>query len=177
LIKWKGHAYGIKAVSLLVKKGYNISYIIIGEGEEKTNLKNLIKSLNLEKNVVLTGAKDQQFIRDHLQQSDIFLMTSTHDETGRRETQGVVTGEAQACGLPVCAFNSGGVPYTMVDGETGFLSEEKDIKGMADNIEKLIVNQELRKKMSNNARNFVVEHYSLKSSAAKMQNIYQKLLS
>jgi colanic acid/amylovoran biosynthesis glycosyltransferase len=137
----------------------------------------LIKQLKLEDKVIMTGAMDQQFIRDTLQQADIFLMTSTHDEEGRRETQGVVTGEAQACGLPVVAFNGGGIPYTMIDGKTGFLSEEKDYISMADHVEKLILDPVLRKKMSANARQFVVEHYSLESSAAKMQKIYQKLIA
>jgi len=86
-----------------------------------------------------------------------------------------VTGEAQACGLPVCAFNSGGVPYTLIDGETGFLSQENDYLDMAANIEKLIVDPELRYKMAINARQFIVENYSLEISATKMQAIYQKL--
>ena len=177
LIKWKGHAYGIKVIAELVKKGFKVKYTIVGEGKEQKNLEQLIKNLNLENNVVLIGAKDQQFIRNTMQQSDLFLMTSTHDDKGRRETQGVVTGEAQACGLPVCAFKSGGVPYTMVDGVTGFLSEEDDYMDMAANVEKLITHVELRKKMSANARQFVTEHYSLGNSTAKLQKIYQKLLN
>jgi glycosyltransferase involved in cell wall biosynthesis len=63
----------------------------------------------------------------------------------------------------------------MVDGETGFLSEEADFKGMADNIEKLIVDPELRKKMAVNARKFVVEHYSLENSKEKFRIIYANL--
>ena len=176
LIKWKGHAYGIKAIAGIVKRGYKVTYTIIGEGEERENLEQLIKELKLEKTVILAGARDQQFIKESMQQADIFLMTSTHDETGRRETQGVVTGEAQACGLPVVAFNSGGVPYTMIDGETGFLSKENDYSCMAENIEKLITNQDMRMQMSKKAREFIVSHYSLEKSAEKMQRVYEKLL-
>jgi colanic acid/amylovoran biosynthesis glycosyltransferase len=77
----------------------------------------------------------------------------------------------------VCAFNSGGVPYTVVDGETGFLTEENDYEGMADNIEKLIVEPELRKKMSLAARKFVEEHYSLEKSASEMAAVYKMLIS
>ncbi len=172
----KGHEYGIRAVAELVKKGHKILYTIIGEGEERKNLEQLIKELNLEDQVTLTGAKDQPFIRDALQQADIFLMTSTHDEEGRRETQGIVTAEAQSCGLPVCAFNSGGVPYTIVDGETGLLAAENDYVGMADNIEKLMTDTALRNEMSANARRFVTEKYSLEKMSANMQKIYQKLL-
>lgn len=176
LIKFKNHKDGIRAVAELIERGYDVFYTIIGEGKEYKNLKNLINKLGLVDHVLLAGAKSQKFIRDTMQRADIFLMTSVQDETGRRETQGVVTGEAQACGLPVVAFNSGGVPYTMIDGETGFLSEENDYQDMAKNIEKLITNPGLRKQMSEKARQFVTEHYALESSAEKMQMLYQKLL-
>ena len=177
LVKLKGHELGIKAVAELVRKGYQIHYEIIGDGEERKNLELLIKKLGLQKEIALNGIKDHEYIRSALQQADLYLMTSTYDESGRREAQGLVTVEAQACGLPVCAFNSGGVPYTMLDGETGFLSEENDYMDMAHNVEKLIKDIGLRKKMSARARKFVVENYSLELSSGKMNKLYKLLLS
>jgi len=62
--------------------------------------------------------------------NDIFLMTSVRDNSGKREAQGIVTVEAQACGLPVVAFRSGGVPYTIEEGKTGYLAEEKNVRNL-----------------------------------------------
>jgi len=177
LTEWKGHLYGILAINELIKKGYDICYTIIGEGVERNNLKKMIEKLDLDGRVILKGSKSQKYIKRALQNSDIYLMTSTYDKTGRRETQGVVSAEAQACGLPVCAFNSGGVPYTLIEGKTGFLSDENDYLDMALKIECLITDPDLRKTMSLKARKFIINNYSLENSTKKMNNIYRKLLN
>ncbi|MDK2772951.1 MAG: glycosyltransferase, partial [Flavobacterium sp.] len=113
LIEFKGHRYAIQAVEKLVKKGYKVKYSIIGSGYLKKELDQLIHDLNLEDVVSLLGSKTQDEIKEIFKTSDIFLMSSIKDSTGREETQGVVSAEAQAMGLPVVAFNSGGVPYTI----------------------------------------------------------------
>ncbi len=175
LIPWKGHRYAIRAIKILVDSGLEIKYLIIGEGSERQKLQDLISELALNEQVVLLGSKNQSEIKDLLQTSDIFIIPSTHDDTGRRETQGVVTGEAQACGLPVIGFRSGGVPYTMKEGVTGFLSEENDVEGMAANIEKLVLDANLRRKMGVEARKFVVENYSKDLILEQWNDLYNVL--
>jgi len=172
LIGWKGHRLGILAVHELLQKGYPIRYTIIGEGPERHSLEALITKLGLKQQIQLLGAKTQDEIRQQMQHSDIFLMTSYYDETGRRETQGVVTGEAQACGLPVVAFNSGGVPYTLKDGQTGFLCEEANYKAMAQKIEILINDVELREQMGNQAVDFIRQNFSLEVLEAQWKVVY-----
>lgn len=176
LVKWKGHEYGIRAISKLKEKGQKVKYRIVGDGEEKNNLKKLIIDLNLTNDVILLGDKTQDEIRDELQKADVFLMTSTYDDTGRRETQGVVTGEAQACELAVVAFRSGGVPYTLIENKTGFLSEENDYKTMSTHIETLILDSKLRKKMGIDARQFVEKYYSMNILNEKWKKLYSILI-
>lgn len=172
LVGWKGHRLGILAVHELLQKGYPVRYTIIGEGPERDSLEALIAELGLKKQVQLMGAKTQDEIRQQMQHSDIFLMTSYYDETGRRETQGVVTGEAQACGLPVVAFNSGGVPYTLKDGHTGFLCEEGNYLAMAQKIEILLNDTELRRNMGKQAVDFIRQNFSLEVLAEQWKAIY-----
>ena len=175
LVKFKSFDLGIRAMSILISEGYHVQYTIIGDGDQKEYLRGLAANLGISKHVKFTGALNQEMVRNYMQESDIFLMTSTHDENMRRETQGVVTAEAQACGLPVCAFRSGGIPYTLKDGETGFLSEEKNIKEFTKNIKILINNDELRYKMSLAARDFIKQNYSVNVSAKKLITIYNSL--
>ena len=177
LVKLKGFEYGIKAVNELVKRGLNVSYQIIGQGKEKENLLQLTKSFNISDYVFIEGAKSAVEIRDAIQQADIFLMTSTYDKTGRREAQGIVTIEAQACGLPVVAFRSGGVPYTIGDGVTGFLSKENDYMDMAKNIQLLIQDERLRTQMGENARTFVEEHFNQNKLNKIWEELYVQLSS
>ena len=172
LVKWKGHEFGVLASKILKELGYTFTYEIIGEGPEFDKLTTLIQSLNLEKEVQLLGRKDQAFIRGRFEKADLYIMTSTHDSSGRRETQGVVTAEAQSCGIPVCAFKSGGVPYTILENETGFLCEEGDYNSLADIIVRFIEDPQLLKEFSIRARSYIEKHYSLNKLRENIDLLY-----
>ncbi len=160
LVRIKGHIYGIECLKKLVDKGYNAHYTIVGSGNQRDFLMEKIKLYNLKNNISLVGMKSQLEIRELLRSHDIFLMTSVRDPDYGMETQGLVTAEAQACGLPVVGFDSGGVKYTLEDEVTGFLVKEGDVNAMTDRVEQLINNPKLRKKMGASAIKFINENYS-----------------
>lgn len=160
LIEIKGHEYGIKAVKLLVDKGYNVSYTIIGEGVLYDKLNALIFELGLENNVKLFGKASQSKIKIFLENSHFFLMTSIKDQSGREEAQGIVTAEAQAMGLPVLGFNSGGVSST-VSNKTAMLVNEKEIDKLYEKIVELIKNKKKYSCMSQDARKWVVSNFNI----------------
>ncbi|MFW5879431.1 MAG: glycosyltransferase [bacterium] len=175
LISWKSFDLGIMAVQELISEGLSIHYTIIGDGNQKGYLFDLVERQGLTSHVTFTGTLNQQKVRDYMQNNDIFLMTSTYDENFRREAQGVVTVEAQACGLPICAFRSGGVPYTVSEGETGFLAEEKDLQAFTKNLRIIVENDELRNEMSRKARAFVEKNFSMDVCSNKLIQIYQSM--
>lgn len=173
LVALKGFDYAIKSVKVLVDKGYDVQYTIVGLGAEKETLEQLIIDLKLTKQVFLLGAKHQNEIKQLLEKNEVFLMSSITDVTGRAEAQGVVTAEAQAMGLPIVAFKSGGVPYTVIDSKTGFLVLEKDTEAYAQAIIKIIDNPKLFKTMSKEARNFAMAHFSGEKLALDMMKLYE----
>lgn len=160
LIKLKGHMYGLHAVKLLIDEGYNVEYTIVGDGHEYKALKDFILLNNLNDHVTLFGAANHSDLLPLLQKSDLFLMTSITDDDGRGEAQGVVTAEAQSCGLPIIAFDSGGVSETLIDDKTGFLIPESKKELLAEKVKHLINNPDERLKMGLNARNFIVNRFS-----------------
>ncbi|MEP4910053.1 MAG: glycosyltransferase family 4 protein [Algibacter sp.] len=160
LVAFKCHYLGIEAVKKLIEKGCDIKYHIVGTGPEFDNLTSIIVNYHLEDFIVLEKNKSQEEIKELLLESDVFLMTSNYDQHGRKETQGVVTIEAQACGIPVVAFASGGVPYTLLNNETGFLVDEMDLLAYTNKLEQLLKNRSLRHEFSKNARLFVINNYS-----------------
>jgi len=174
LIELKGHEYGIRAVKELRLQGFTVRYKIIGSGDELKRLKKIISDLELEQVVELAGDCNQEEVLHSMQSSDIFLMTSTCDKAGRREAQGVVVAEAQACGLPVVAFRSGGVPSAIAEGISGLLATENDVEGMAEHLEHLIRHPELRKSMGIAARTYVEENFSLDLINERWARLYSK---
>ncbi len=171
----KGHEFGIHAVNRLVKDGFNIKYRIIGEGRLKDKLNDLIRNLNLEDHVILLGSMSQDEIKSYMFGSDIFLMTSTVVNGDTRETQGLVTLEAQACNLPVVGFKSGGVAYTIKNGVTGFLVDENDLQTFTSKIQELIGDLQLYSHMSRNSREFVKKNFSNSRLFDRWEDIYKSL--
>lgn len=169
----KGQKWGIECVKKLVEMGIEVQYNIIGEGTEEDNLKELISKYKLSSSVFLLGSKSQLEVRNLLESSDVFLMTSITDSLYGAESQGLVSSEAQACGLPIVAFDSGGVKYTLEDGITGFLCEENNLIDYFDKLLRLIRNEDLRKSMGESARLFVEKEFSHKVSLKKWKRIYE----
>lgn len=172
-IAFKGFKYAIKTIKIVVDKGINVHYTLVGEGPLLTELQQEISALNLQHHVTLVGRKNQEAIRELLDNHEVFLMSSVTDATGRCETQGVVTAEAQAMGLPVVAFNSGGVPYTIHDGETGILVKEKDVDRYAQAILEMINDSEKYQAMSVQAREFAVANFSNELMLEHFMSLYE----
>ncbi|MBU2939564.1 glycosyltransferase [Lacinutrix sp. C3R15] len=172
LIDFKGFTYAIKSVRKVIDMGFPVRYTIVGAGVLNDALQDLIVRLKLEAHVFLVGAKNQKEIKDLFEAHDVFLMSSVTDSTNRAETQGVVTAEAQAMGLPVVAFNSGGVPYTILEGKTGFLVAEKDVTAYAEAIVKLLESPDDYSAMSSAAKAFVLQNFSSTTLATQFFELY-----
>ena len=129
----------IAAGSLIHRKGYDLlihafakselpkdkwELRIIGSGEEKNHLEQLIEQTGLQDNISLVGQKGKQDIVALYHKSDVFVLPS------RSETFGVVYIEAMACGLPVIATPCGG-PEEFVNEKNGLLVPVDDINALA----------------------------------------------
>lgn len=167
----KGHLIAVNFIDALRKKGINIRFTIVGEGQEYQNIKERIKDLSLENLVDMVGSKCQKEVRRILRKSDVYIFTGVPVAEGRRETQGLATLEAQACGLPILAFDSGGVKYTIKNEETGFLCLENDLECLVNKL-RLLTSSDLREEMGGKARVFVENNFSKKEIKKKWKAIY-----
>lgn len=172
----KGHIYAFQAVRKLKLEGINVELTVVGEGPERQNLEGYIRDNNLTDSIVLVGSKSREEIRELLWENDIFLLSSVSLHNGKStETQGLVTIEAMACGLPVVVFDSGGVKYTLEDGISGFICNEYDIDCMSTKIKTLVNDNNILIEMGNQANYFANKKYSQKMLNAEWQTIYNEL--
>ncbi len=174
---FKGQNFGVECISRLIEKGYNVHFMLIGDGTQKDYLQKLVRKKKLENHITLAGRKTQEEVRGFLREQDIFLMTSITDPDYGVESQGLVTAEAQASGLPVIAFDSGGVKYTFENGKTGFLVPEGDVKEMVNKIEKVIQNDQLREQMSKAAVRYIDINFSQKRINKNWCQVYNALIN
>jgi phosphatidylinositol alpha-1,6-mannosyltransferase len=133
----KGQDMMIKAMPLILEEHPNTMYAIIGRGECKSQLKELIVELNLDENVqLLDEISDSEMIKCY-QQCDLFILPNRTIENDI-EGFGMVLAEAQACAKPVIAGDSGGTKETMVINETGYVIDCTSKENIANKLNELL---------------------------------------
>ncbi len=153
------------------KTGTDFQLNIVGDGPLKGTIENLIIKNQMSTQVNLIGASSQEMIIELMNHSDIFLYPGITVDN-RAENQGLVIQEAQAMELPVLVSDAGGMAEGVIDGVSGFVIQENDLKSFTEKIESLANNFELRRHMGKAGRKFVEEEYDIKVLNKKLEEIY-----
>lgn len=164
LYKTKGLDYLIQAIKLLVESGIGITTIVMGEGDERKNLEDLISQLNLKNKFILAGTvKDAART---LKMLDIYVCPSV------KEGLPYSIMEAMFAGLPIIATQVGGIPELIQDGKNGLLVESEDPELLAEKIKELLRNEELLNRIAKNAEQDANEKFSLDRMINETKGIY-----
>ncbi len=156
------------AHKLVLKKIENWKLLIVGEGELKKDLMKLSQQLKLNQNVVFTGFRKDAF--DILKILDIFVMSS------KEEGLGTSILDAMACGLPIVSTAGGGIPEIVIENQGGLLSPVQEPSSLAYNLEKLIQDHELRKKMGTFNKK-IVKNFSYQETGKKTLKLYKTFIN
>lgn len=164
LHKNKGLDFLIKAFAEINRDFANTACVIIGEGEERERLSNLIKELGLEKRVFLFGfVKNAQ---KYLKAFDIFTLTS------RTEAFPYAPLEAGMAELPVVASWIGGIPEQITNEESGILVQVGNTEEIKNALVKLIKDPEEAGILGKNLKEEVKTKFGLERSIAQTVNLY-----
>ena len=140
LNKQKGYDILLKTHNELLKEGLDYNLYILGEGEERKKLEQYIKDNNIEKNTFLLGFKRNPY--PYIKEADIFISSS------RYEGYPLVICEAICLEKPIIATKCTGPNEILEGGKYGLLAEVESIESLKENMKKLILSKELRKKYS-----------------------------
>ena len=135
LVKLKRFDTAIEAAHILKERGHRIRWYVFGEGEERSNLEASINKNGLENEFFLYGTVRNPF--PYLRSSHIYVQCSKY------EGQSVAVREAKVIGLPIILTLSNGNRGQITDGVDG-LYVGADAISIANGIERLIINPELR---------------------------------
>lgn len=145
----------------------NIKFLVLGDGDLRSELEKLSESEGVKERVKFLGSIPNDEIIKYLKVSDIFIRPSLS------EGQGISFIEAMASGLPVIATRVGGIPDFLIDRETGLFVETKSPEDIAEKVHELVINQELRKRISANVRE-AAKKYDWDLIAPKMELVFDK---
>lgn len=170
LQKRKGHDMVIRALSQVREAIPDVLFAIVGGGEELEPLKQLVVSERQQDHVLFHGKLADEQLRQAYQQADLFVLANRQIGTDI-EGFGMVLLEAQACGRPVLAGDSGGTAETMSLGETGEVVNCDQPDELALRMIRLLLNRDELEQRGVAARSWVIEHFdwtALRQQAAEM---------
>lgn len=176
LVEKKGTEYSIRAIAKLSKVKPNIEFIIIGDGYLRSELEQLIQTLNVGNIIKLLGAKNQPEIIEILNQSHLFIAPSVTAENGDQEGIPNVLKEAICLGMPVISTYHSGIPELIINGVSGFLVPERDVDALYEKLCFLIENPQMWIEIGRAGRAYVEKHYNSEKLNDRLVEIYQQVL-
>ena len=152
----------VKVAKAVCETEPNVRFLIIGSGPMENEIKEFVKSNNLQDKVLFTGFINN--LPEVLFNLDVFLITSNEEGLGTSIL------DAHACRVPVVATRAGGIPEIVIDGVSGTTCEVEDVKCLAEAVKQRLLDHELFKAP------VFVKDFSKEATAAKTLQVYQSIL-
>ncbi len=169
LTKVKGQTYLIEAAKLLRERGINAKFLIAGTGDTYQALEKQIQESGLTDSVKLLG-----FLEDVTP-----LMTLADVQVNcsfGTEATSLALLEGMSLGKPIVATDFGGNPGVVRDGVNGFLTRTHDAKDLAEKLERLFLEEDLYRRMSENAKRIYQEKFTAEVYAQGIENLYEETI-
>lgn len=167
----KGHAYLVEACRILKERGVPFECGLVGDGPLQPQIEAQIQQSELSDEVLLLGALPYDEVIEQYSRADVVVLATAPTANGKREGIPNVLKEAMACGLPVVATASGGIPE-LVDENCGILVRPRDAAVLADALQRLYDQPELRRRMGESGREKVVREFNLNRSTARRAELF-----
>ncbi len=160
----KGIDTAIRAFLHISAQYPEVIFVVIGEGEQRKKLEQLIERAGLTTRVFLVGFKSDA--NTYLHAFDIATLTS------RTEAFPYFPLEAGMAELPIVGTWVGGIPEIVLNHETGLLTLKDSVSEIVQAFITLLENKELRLQMGASAKETVKEHFNLEKMITKTCNLY-----
>ena len=164
LVDYKGADVAIEAIARL---GGAACLRVIGDGPDRAKLERLVLRHGLTQLVKFDGPIMDQQKKDQALAAALAMVVPSY-----KELFGTVAAEAALAGLPVIASRVGGLPETVVHGQTGLLVPPGDIGATANAMMRLVNEPALALQMGLAGRQHALENYTLERTAAAFEQIY-----
>ena len=150
-----------------ISKEMDVKLLLVGDGPERARLEQISRNSKFSKNIFFLGSLKST--KEVLNISDLFMLPSS------KESFGLSALEAMACGVPVIASESGGIPEIVLHGESGLLNSVRDTYQMTKNALKLLSNEPLLKSFKSNAYRQAMK-FDIELILPKYEKLYEECI-
>jgi glycosyltransferase involved in cell wall biosynthesis len=170
---WKHPELPVKLAKILTDKGYDFQLSMIGSGELLQATKQLASKLNVSDKINFCGNIPNNEVLQMMREHDIFLFTSNGEEGW-----GAVLNEAMSNGCTVVASDRiGATPFLVEDGINGYIFKSEKLNSLAQKVEKLINDKDLRESFAIKAYDTMRTIWSPEKAAENFINVSTSLLN
>ena len=148
-----------------ISKEIDVKLLLVGDGPERARLEQISRNSKFSKNIFFLGSLKST--KEVLNISDLFILPSS------KESFGLSALEAMACGVPVIASDSGGIPEVISHGESGLLNSVGDTYQMTKNALKLLSNDSLLERFKTNAYQQAMK-FDIEVILPKYEKLYEQ---
>jgi len=173
LIEFKGFRDLIAACAELKKRGIEFECKIIGDGPLRNALQTAIVAAGLDEIVELLGALPQEEVMPYLAECDVFALASIVDTKGASDVLPTVILEAMASARPIVSTRLAAIPEMVCDGESGLLVTPGHVEELANALESLLRDPQLRTRLGAAGRRNVEEKFDVDKTAAQLLELIE----
>jgi glycosyltransferase involved in cell wall biosynthesis len=171
LIAKKGIPTVLQAVKTLVDSGVQLTYTLIGDGQDRERVLARVRELGLEAHCRWLGTQPHEVVLDHYRRADLFVLGCEVAEDGDRDGVPNVLFESMAMGVPVVATDVSAIPELVVPEETGLLVPPRRHQAMADAMRRLLTDRLLRRQVIPAARARVLADFDNRALTGRLAEI------
>lgn len=176
VIDEKGPEDLIRAVAHLRPRVPEVTALIVGDGQDRPHLQELVAELGLADCIRFLGWVQPAEVGTWLAAADCFVGPSRRAPNGWVEAQGVTLSEAMIAGTPVIATRLGGVPDTVIHEETGLLVDECAPDQIAAAVLRVVADPDLARGLTERGRRHAATRFSRRASAAAFSELFSQLV-
>jgi len=177
LVEKKGYPILLRAAAILQQRGIEFELHIVGSGPDEEDLRSLVRGMGLSEIVHMHGPMLHEELMPMLQRASMFVMACVVARDGDRDGLPNVFLEALAMGIPAVGTKVSAIPELIVHEKTGLLAAQGDPDDLADQMERMLYDEELRATVIEQGRLAVVTKFDVKQNVGAMAKLLDKVMA
>ncbi|WP_277050747.1 glycosyltransferase [Ruania albidiflava] len=171
LVEKKGFGHLLDAVAHLAAQGRPVRLDLVGTGEQEAALREQVARLGLHEHVRLLGPLPQHRVREVVQDAGALAAPCVVGQDGNRDGLPTILLEAMALGTPCVATPVTGIPEVLQHEQTGLLVPEGDHLALAEQLDRLLADQQLQLRLAGAARALIETEFDDRCTSAQLRDL------